>query len=214
MKKTIVMAAIAAFALISCGTSRTVAQTSTDNQVSTLGRKVEKSPAQIYAQDPNATTLRAYASYRGLPSQPVTRLAATQARGELAQSIATLIKTAIDMYSNSYSTESLTNEGVDINASGVTKAEEMTRSVAEELVRYAPVVVSDEYQQANGTVVAHVCVELHPQKILEAVRSNENYQKAVNEQEQAYIDMRSKNFEQSMNKSFEDLKASKAADAQ
>lgn len=223
MKKCIVLVAIAALALTSCGTTRNVTYASAPapsytpapaQEQSSLGKKREKSSAQLYAEDPNATTLRAYASYRGLPSQPVARLAATQARGELAQSIATLVKTAIDMYSNSYSKENLTNEGVDTNASAVNKAEEMTRSIAEELVRYAPAVITDEYDQPNGMVEAHVCVEMHPQRILEAVRGNDAYQKAVNEKEQAYVDMRSEQFEEKMQESFDNMKAEKSANAQ
>lgn len=226
MKKTMLFVAIATmFMLSSCGafkkspqqtyypqygpqqTQQTAAQA--QNQ-SGLGVEIAKSPAQIYAEDPNATTLRAYASYNALPSVNGEALAAAQARAELATSIAALVKTAVKTYAEQYSKEKLSGDQVEQIMDANTKANQSLEVIAQELVRYAPVKVSNEYAQPNRTVTTHVCVELHPDNILKAVKENQNYVDAVNANQKMEIDFRSAEFDESMKQGFEDLKQAKA----
>lgn len=218
MKKIILMVA-AATMFISCGTTKQVQQYAPQNYSSTsknqvanggLGAEVAKSPAQIYAEDPNATTLRAYASYNALPSMNVIALATNQARGELALSIAALVKAANTTYMEQYSKEQLSGQQIEQIMLANSSANQKIEQVAAELVRFAPVKVSNEYMQPNGTKTAHVAVELHPQNILKAIQENTEYQEAVNSKMQAEIDYKSEQYGQSLTQSFEELKQAKA----
>lgn len=211
MKKLFSIAAVAAtIVLASCGggtTKQVVASSTTQNNG--LGVEIAKSPAQLYAEDPNATTLRAYASYNALPSMPVVSLAATQARGELAQSIAALVTAANTLYAEQYGKESLSKSELDALMSANNSAKNKIEVIAKELVQYTPVKINNKYTQENRTITAHVCVELHPQNILQAIQNDKSYQEAVNKNEQIYIDFKSEEYSKSLEKSFEDLKNAK-----
>lgn len=203
MKKTLIFAAIAALFVCSCGV-----QNKQPNS-SSLGREIAKSPAQIKAEDLNATTLRAWASYNALPSMGPASLAATAARGELAKSIAALVKSATTLYAEQYGQESLSAGEFQKKLSANTKANKKLDEVAEELVKYAPVIETNEYGQKDGSITAYACVELHPERILEAVRKNDSYIEAVNKDQQSYIDFKSENYSKSMDQAFEQLKKAK-----
>lgn len=203
MKKSILFAAMAAMFLCSCGTTQKV------NQSKGLGEEIAKSPAQMYAEDPSATTLRAWAKYQGLQSQPIEQLAAAQARGELATSIAALVKTAIKTYAGQYGKEQLSAEQVEKIMSADNKAEQSLEQLANELVQYAPAKVTNSYRQSDGTVIAYVCVELHPTNILNAVKKNKEYQDVVNANQKMQIDFASEKFDESMKSSFDELQQKK-----
>lgn len=212
MKKVIILAAAAAIIVCSCGTTRYAGSTGSAGSgpaASTLGKEIAKSPAQIKAEDLNATTLRAWASYNGLSTARPAASAAAAARGELVNSIAALVENANTLYAEQYAQESMSSNGVQKQMSANTSAKNKITQVAKELVRYAPVIETNEYLQADGTVTAYVCVELHPDRILEAVRKSDAYIEAVNKDQQAYIDFKSEKYSESMQGAFEELKKAK-----
>ena len=208
MKKAIILAAVAALMVCSCGTIGKSASQSSP-KASTLGVEIAKSPAQLKAEDINATTLRAWASYNGLPTSRPASYAAVAARGELANSITALVENANTLYAEQYGQESLSAGEIQKRMSANTSAKNKLNQVAKELVQYSPVIETNEYLQSDGTVTAYVCVELHPDRILEAVRKNSSYIEAVNKDQQAYIDFKSEKYSESMQGAFEDLKKAK-----
>lgn len=207
MKKTIILAAIAALIVCSCGTIR---KTGSGPMASTLGKEIAKSPAQLKAEDLNATTLRAWASFNGLSTARPAASAAVAARGELANTIAALVENANTLYAEQYGQESLSAGEIQKRMSANTSAKNKINQVSKELVQYAPVIETNEYLQPDGTVTAYVCVELHPDRILEAVRKNDSYIEAINKDEQAYIDFKSEKYAESMQGAFDDLKKAKS----
>lgn len=222
MKRSMFFAALAVmFILSSCGASRRQVyyvpqasqQTVQSQNQSTLGVEIEKSPAQKLAEDVSATTLRAYGSYTHLKSVNGVSLATGQARGALATSIAALVKSTVKTYAEQYSKEKMTDAQLEIIMDANTKANQALEEVAQELIRYAPVLEHNSYVQSgnmNGMVTTHVCVELHPDRILQAVKENKEYVDAINADQKLEIDFNSEYFDQSMAQAFEDLKQAKA----
>ena len=157
----------------------------------------------------SATTLRGYASYNALPSMRPASLAGVAARANLAEAIAALVESANTLYAEQYGQESLSAGEIQKRMSANTSAHNKINQVAKELAQYAPEIERNEYMQKDGTITAHVCVELHPDRILEAVRKNSSYIEAVNKDQQAYIDFKSEKYSESMQSAFEDLKKAK-----
>ncbi len=204
MRKNLFIVAIATLVVCSCGTTK--------NSIggrSTLGQEIQKSPAQLKAEDPNATTLRAYASYNAFESMNPARNATASARAALAESVASLVESGITHYAEQYGQESLSDGEIQKQMSANNNAKNELKQVAKELVTYAPVIETNQYEQADGTIIAHVCVELHPSKILESVRESKSYQEAVNKDQQNYIDFKSEQFGKSLQSAFEELKQAK-----
>ena len=152
--RTIVMTAAVAATLLftACGSSK---QTATAQQSvqpianQGLGEEIAKSPAQLYAEDLSIQTLKGYANYNALPSMPVEALATNNARGDLAQSIAALVKAAVKTYADQYGQENLSNDELNKRLEGASKANVAIETVAKELIRMAPVKVRNSYRQKN-----------------------------------------------------------------
>lgn len=214
MRKTFLFfITISVMMLTSCGTSRQIAtsnQTAQQPQTSSLGEEVEKSPAEIYARDLNANTIRGFGTFNGLPGMPVEQLAANNARGELVSSLTSLVKTSIMTYYNQYGQSSADLEHLTSVLEGKTKANAETQTVAQELINGSRVAVSNTYKQPNGTMTSYVCVELAPSQVLESIRANHTFQELINKEAQMYIDFKSQEFEKSMEAAHEELKRLKA----
>lgn len=102
MKKISIIAALAAATLMlvsSCGAQKAA--------TGGMGQKKAKSEAQLYAEDPNATTIRAWALYNGFAEDNLEQRAAVLARQELSNTIATLVTGAIENYSDTYSKQQM-----------------------------------------------------------------------------------------------------------
>lgn len=203
MRKNIFIVAIATIIVCSCGTTK-----KGFGGGNTLGKEIQKSPAQLKAEDPNATTLRAYAYYNALKSMNPTRQATATARAALAESVAALVESGVEHYAEQYGQESSAGE-IQKQMSANTEAKDKLKQVTKELVNYAPAIETNEYEQSDGTITAYVCVELHPSKILESVRESKSYQEAVNKDQQNYIDFKSEQFEKSLQSAFDELKQAK-----
>lgn len=203
MKKAI-YSLLALMIVASCGTvSKLVNEES-------LGTHVQKSPAQIYAEDADADNIRAWASYNGFESQNLENYAATAARAKLGDEIATLVSNAVEMYENGARIESKPVEG---NIESASMSESLVNSkikaVSKELISGSRVVMSDRYRQSDGTVTCFTAVEISVKGIINNIKGKTSVQEAISEGRKAAIDFESKLFEESMKASFEDLKKAK-----
>lgn len=211
MKKVFVFVAIA-LTFVACGTSKKAASSAqASGQEESLGEHIQKSPEQLYAEDPDADNIRAWALYNGFESQNLETFAATQARAKLADEIATLVKTAVDIYENG---ARIDNKSLDKKAENVktaeSKAELKITAVSKELIRGSRVVMSDRYRQKDGTVNCYSAVEVNLKGVLNNIKNNASIQEAISESRKEKIDYNSKKFEQAMQSAFEELKQTKA----
>ena len=128
---------ITALIFTSCGSSKSAQSDSgsSASRESTLGQRREKSPAQIYAEDPERTNMRAWGMYNGFPDQNLESLAAATARATLADEISVLVKNAVDRYEN---TQRINNRGLNGQAESVMTSESQAQNdiqtVSKELI--------------------------------------------------------------------------------
>ena len=198
-----------AIVLVSCGTSKKTATVAKSGEG--LGEQIQKSPEQIYAEDPDAETLRAWGFRNGFENQNLESLSATVARAKLADEISTLVKTAVDIYENG---ARIDNKSVNGKAENVktleSKDETKITAVSKELIRGSRIVMSDRYRQSDGTVTCYSAVEVNLKGVLDNIKKNASIQEAISESRREKIDFNSKKFEESMQAAFEELKAAKS----
>ena len=121
-----------------------------------LAKKIERNPVIVYATDPNAKEVRAYALYNDYEENDPWASARNYARGELAQRIATVVTSAMDSYRNSYQT---TENGKQLKTAS-NKSETSVHSYAQELIRGAREAKTEAYRQKDGTLTVYVCMEI------------------------------------------------------
>lgn len=206
MKKisTIMGFVVAAMMLLSaCGAQKQVK--------SGIGQKKEKSEAQLYAEDPNAESIRTWAQYNGFPDDNLEQRAAVLARQEMANTVATLVTGAIENYSEDYSMQQMQSggEGIEKRRTLSGESKEKVSSVTQELLRGSKIAVSDRYIQSDGTETAYVCVELDLETLLNNLIKNDALQQVISETEKMVLDFRSKLFSEEMKEQYEILKEEK-----
>ncbi|MCR5071048.1 MAG: hypothetical protein K6A62_03895 [Bacteroidales bacterium] len=212
MKESLIFAAIAAALLVvSCGTAKKATNNQQQQQdMSTLGQRKAKSPAQIYAEDEMAETLRAWGRYNGFADQNLESYAAAVARGALAERIAVLATSAVRKYDDS---KQISNKNVDGVAETAKVAEFASNSevttVAKELIKGSRIAVSDRFVQKDGTEDCYVAVEVNMASLIKAVQENQKFQEALSFDRKAEIDFNSEKFRDSMMDAFEELKQAK-----
>lgn len=233
MKKLFVLAVpTVAVLLASCGSSKNTAtndllyqmlltqqktSTTTQQKKSGLGIEKEKSPAQIYAEDPNRTTLRAYGSANALPNMYAKEMAADVARGALAAQLATLVERGSAIAAGQHqqgASSSETRQGVKEGQGkgvkeGQGKNDFAVRTFAQELIRYAREVKENTYVQEDGSETSYVCVEISIPEVVTAIRSNQEFQEVINDEAKLKIDYQSQQFQKTMEAAFEELKRMK-----
>lgn len=207
MKKISIIAALAAATLMlasSCGAQKLATG---------LGQKKAKSEAQLYAEDPDATTIRAWAQYNGFPEDNLEQRAAVLARQELSNTIATLLTASIENYGDTYRTNEMGNgssgEGGGRKLTLSSGSKDKVSTVTQELLRGSRIARSERYVQPDGTETAYVCVELAMETLINNLQDNIELQQVISENEKLYIDWRSERFSQDMQDEFEALKEAK-----
>ncbi len=190
----------------SCGASRKAAESQVEAPA-----KVWKSEAQIYAEDPDRTNLRAWAKYTGFPQERLESIAATRARAELANSISVLIINAYKEFGENIGESNLSAEAdatVKSHLERIEKLEDEIQAVANGFIKGSRIVMSDRYREKNGTETAYVCVEMPLETIEEQIQESKNFKKIFNDEDIKRIDDREKKFKKSMKDAFEELKRS------
>lgn len=211
MRKTFFLMATA-IALVACGTAKNTTSATQDSATAqeSLGTLIQKSQEQLFAEDPDADNLRAWASYNGFENQNLESFAATAARANLASEIATLVSTATDLYENG---ARIDNKSVDGMAENVkmaeSKAENGIKAAAKELMRGSRIVMSNRYRQKDGTVTCYAAVEMNLKGVLNNIKNNASIQEAISQSRREQIDFNSKKFEEAMQSAFEELKEAK-----
>ena len=206
MKKISIIAALAAATLMlvsSCGAQKAA--------TGGMGQKKAKSEAQLYAEDPNATTIRAWALYNGFAEDNLEQRAAVLARQELSNTIATLVTGAIENYSDTYSKQQMGGtEGIDKRRTLSESSKDKVSSVTQELIRGSRIAVSDRYVQSDGTETAYVCVELDIPGLIDNLKNNTDLQDVISKEEKLDIDFSSEVFSDSVSEEFSTLNDLKA----
>ena len=206
MKKISIIAALAAATLMlvsSCGAQKAA--------TGGMGQKKAKSEAQLYAEDPNATTIRAWALYNGFAEDNLEQRAAVLARQELSNTIATLVTGAIENYSDTYSKQQMGGtEGIDKRRTLSESSKDKVSSVTQELIRGSRIAVSDRYVQSDGTETAYVCVELDIPGVIDNLKNNTDLQDVISKEEKLDIDFSSEVFSDSVSEEFSKLNDLKA----
>lgn len=206
MKKISIIAALAAATLMlvsSCGAQKAA--------TGGMGQKKAKSEAQLYAEDPNATTIRAWAQYNGFAEDNLEQRAAVLARQELSNTIATLVTGAIENYSDTYSKQQMGGtEGIDKRRTLSESSKDKVSSVTQELIRGSRIAVSDRYVQSDGTETAYVCVELDIPGLIDNLKNNTDLQDVISKEEKLDIDFSSEVFSDSVSEEFSKLNDLKA----
>ena len=176
-----------------------------------MGQKKAKSEAQLYAEDPNATTLRSWAQYNGFPEDNLEQRAAVLARQELSNTIATLVTGSIENYGDTYRASEISSnsEGISKRQTLSSGSKDKVSAVTQELLRGSRIAKSERYIQPDGTETAYVCVELALETLINNLQSNKELHQVISENEKLYIDWRSEQFSQSMQDEFETLKEAK-----
>ncbi len=206
MKKISIIAALAAATLMlvsSCGAQKAA--------TGGMGQKKAKSEAQLYAEDPNATTIREWALYNGFAEDNLEQRAAVLARQELSNTIATLVTGAIENYSDTYSKQQMGGtEGIDKRRTLSESSKDKVSSVTQELIRGSRIAVSDRYVQSDGTETAYVCVELDIPGLIDNLKNNTDLQDVISKEEKLDIDFSSEVFSDSVSEEFSKLNDLKA----
>lgn len=221
MKKSFILLAMA-MTVISCGTAKKVADNNQASQTQTpqtqapqsqdngLGELMAKSREQVYAEDPDADNMRAWALYNGFENQNLESFSATIARANLAGEIATLVQTAVDIYDSG---ARIDNKGVKSAAENVKTAEmkgdNKITAVSQELIKGSRVVMSDRYRQKDGTVNCYTAVEISLKSVLNNIKNNQTIRESISQDRRQQIDYDSKQFEESMQAAYEALKEAK-----
>ena len=205
---------VATLLLSSCGGSRAVTGTQVappQQPVSNpLGEAVAVDKCQAYAEDPTATSPRAWAVYNDFDMKNAQRYATAMARADLASQIATMASDAIGIYNEKYSNAASNGAQAQRVSEAANRAQGQVKTVAEELIRGSRVVMSSFYRQADGTYDAYVCVEMDYDSVLEQLKNNAEIQRVISDAEKARMDANVEDFEEAMQSSFEMLRDKKA----
>jgi hypothetical protein len=173
------------------------------------GEKMEKEECIVYAEDPNATGLRAWGEARDFNMSDASRQAALIARGNLSISIATLIKDGVKRYNDTYGkavSDGIVAKGV---LEGGSVYESGIAGAAKELLRGSKVVKSTFYKQSDGTIRAFACVEVDVKSIADYVKQSTELKSVIAEAEKLKIHENSEKFDDSMQDIFDEHKEAK-----
>ena len=213
---SIALIAVMSVFITSCGVSRRASYVNTASAAAPaanpggIGVKKAKSEAQLYAEDPNATTIRAWAQYNGFAEDDLEGVAANLARQELSNTIAALVTGAIEDYAERHRIQSQGADGTDKRMVLSQSTEETVSTVTQELIRGSKVAVSDRYMLNDGTETAYVCVELDPELLLNNMVNNAKLKEAISQNEKLQIDKDREDFKASMESQIELLNERKA----
>lgn len=178
--------------------------------MSSLGQEVAKSPAQLYAEDPKAESLRAWAFYNGFSDDQLEAVAADLARGNLSNSLTAFVQNALENFVDRLSKQGLTSEGIAKKKVKDDKTTSKLKVVSEGLIQGSKVVKANRYRQADGTETAYVCVELDPSIVADKIRNEAEIINAISDSEAMKIAFKSKMFDETMADTFEQFRAAQA----
>ena len=178
--KKLILYFLCAISLVSCGSMGKAG----------LGRHKAESPAQIYAEDINRTTMRAWASYSGLPQMNLEAYAAAAARAVLAEH-----------------TSALVSRTIKESEKGMIVAESELESVSKETIAGSRVVISDRYVNRGGSETCYLAVEISIDDIIMNIRHSQMIQDAISKASGGHVvDFDDDDFARIMSESFNSIK--------
>lgn len=164
-------------------------------------KKVKKTEEQKFAEDPNRTTVRAWASWNDFPTMNIEAIAAAEANAALAEQTARLVSRAIDKLDES---KIASEKGVNSNAQSVRAASQEVKmklsSDAKGIIKGSRVAMSSRYEEKDGTHTCYVAVEISVTDILNNIKNMGLIEDALGE------DGESLEFNNHVNEQFEESK--------
>lgn len=176
-----------------------------------LGVEIAKSPAQQYAEEADATTMRAWASYNGFADDQLELVAAGMARGELANMLAVFVENALGNFVDRATMQGQTSDGTAKKKIKDDEVQTKLKVVSEALIKGSKIVRSNRYGQTDGTHTAYVCVEIEPKMIAEKIKNDAALINAISDDERLKIAFKSKMFDEEMQSSFERFREEQAS---
>ena len=187
------MIAVAMIAAASCSSSK---NTQTDTAV-------QKNDVQLYAEDPEAKSLRAWGCYNGFPMHNLEQIAATEARAELSRMVSALATSSVTKFvENKECDRELTSD--DLIAEKITL-------VSSNLLIGSRIVKSQRYSHADGTHTVYVCVEMAPAALAATLQKQEEIIELFNDNEETAAQFKSDDFVETVDKCFDEFRAKKIA---
>ncbi len=215
MRKILVFTAIITMMVMasSCGSSKKAAAAAAAEAASAAPQteapqKKWKSEAQLYAEDPDRTNMRAWAQFNGFPEDRLESAAITLARAELAKSISVLVKTSYKDFTERFGSNTRdAGENAEQNRKMalINSSAEGIESVASEVIKGSRVVMSDRYVEKNGTETAYVCVEIPLETVIDEIQNNSLIKDIFTEGMET-VDKREEKLRVSLKNAFEELK--------
>lgn len=219
------LAGVSVMFMVSCGSSKQAQndammmqmmqqqQNQGQQKVATnsLGVEIAKSPAQQYAEEADATTMRAWASYNGFADDQLELVAAGMARGELANMLAVFVENALGNFVDRATMQGQTSDGSAKKKIKDDEVQTKLKVVSEALIKGSKIVRSNRYGQADGTHTAYVCVEIEPKMIAEKIKNDAALINAISDDERLKIAFKSKMFDEEMQSSFERFREEQAS---
>lgn len=192
--------------LFGCRSSKVISPSATTSG-SSLGVEIQKSPAQLYAEDKSATTLRAWGFYNGFADDNLESVAAANARAELSNQIAVLSSQALTNFTDRCDKQGMAGGEMAKKKIKDTKVTDEIKSVSENLISGSKIAVSNRYGQSDGTQTVYVCVEIDPNVIANKIKNDAAIINAITDDEQMKIAFKEQMFNESMKESFEQFRA-------
>lgn len=209
--KKISLILMACLVVASCGvTKKQQAQNTPVQEGESLGAHIQKSPEQLFAEDPDADNLRAWAFYNGFETSNLESFAAAAARARLADEIATLVSNAVSIYENATRVDSKpADEQAQHALLTESQSENLIKAHSKELLKGSRVVMSDKYRQSDGTVTCYAAVEISLKGVLNNLKAQTELQEAISADRRSAIKFDSQQFEEAERQAFEELKEAK-----
>lgn len=176
-----------------------------------LGMEIAKSPAQQYAEEADATTMRAWASYNGFADDQLELVAAGIARGELANMLAVFVQNGLENFVDRATVQGLSSDGAAKKKIKDDEVQTKLKVVSEALIKGSKMVRSNRYGQTDGTHTAYVCVEIDPKMVAEKIKNDAALINAISDDERLKIAFKSKMFDEEMQSSFERFREEQAS---
>lgn len=138
-------------ALTSCGSSKESAKIS-------LGQEIEKSPAQIYAEESPKT--RAWGVGIRKNKSVASTLAEYDAKAKMTRAIESAVKTAASKIYVDYEKTAENDVASSSVIDAVSKFEDGVAIIASQIVKEAHMVKENAYMQKNNAIAVYLCLEL------------------------------------------------------
>lgn len=158
MKKSVMILALAAFVLASCGSSKTTTASGSSVTSEDEGQEIAMTECEKYAEE--MPGMRFAASGDSWDMNRSRMAAEAAARNQLASAIASKCENAYLSGGDDYTKTATTEEATKRMTDGNDNTSSFFKSASSMLVKDAPVVKTQRFKLKNGNYRTWVCIEL------------------------------------------------------